>query len=160
MRSDAHRTRAYCKRLLVLASGVALATFLATACGSSDLLVGDDSRDTPDGPGADTSPLSDAASSDADASKDASSDVATDAKGDVTCPELVQPPPGFCDGGPFAPTYNGDGCINGFACTPVLCTTAGGACVAVVPGACTSGHVGDASKYSCGSGIGVMCCLP
>lgn len=149
----------YCKRLLVLAAGLALATLLATACDSSDLLVGDDNRDAPDGPAADTNPLPDGSPSDPDASKDASQDFAADAKGDVVCPELVQPPPSFCDGGPFAPTYNGDACVNGFACAPVSCTTAGGACVALVPGACTSGHTGDASKYSCG-GIGVMCCLP
>lgn len=149
-----------CMRVLGLASGAALATLLATACGSSDLLVGDDSRDTPDGNGADTSTLPDGSPSGPDASKDASRDVAVDAKGDVVCPELIQPPPGFCDGGPFVPTYNGNGCIDGFACAPVLCATAGGACVALVPGACASGNVGDATKYSCGGGIGVQCCLP
>lgn len=40
------------------------------------------------------------------------------------------------------------------------CASAGGACVPVVPGACSSGVVGDADWYSCGGGLGVQCCLP
>jgi hypothetical protein len=76
------------------------------------------------------------------------------------CPELAQPPPGFCDGGGFAPIYDKNACITGFACTPVACAVAGGTCVGVAPGSCTTGNVGDATKYSCGGGIGVMCCLP
>lgn len=76
------------------------------------------------------------------------------------CPSIAQPAPGFCDGGPYAPTYDSKACVVGFACAPVACTSAGGTCVGLAPGACTTGHVGDATKYSCGSGIGVMCCLP
>ncbi len=146
------------KRLGAVAAAVVLATLLATACGSSDLVVGDDSTDTPDGPGADANVLPE--TSIADSSSDAAQDATVDTKVDVTCPELVQPPPSFCDGGPFAPTYNSNGCASGFACAPVSCTAAGGACVGISPGACASGHTGDASKYSCGSGIGVQCCLP
>ena len=143
-------------RLATAAAAALIATLSAAACGSSDLLVGDDTRDVPDGAGADTSPLPDGSS---DGSTDAPTDAPSDAPSDVTCPELNQPPPSFCDGGPFAPKYNGDGCINGFGCTPLLCSDAGGTCVALVPGACASNHTGDASKYSCG-GIGVQCCLP
>ena len=40
------------------------------------------------------------------------------------------------------------------------CEAAGGACVAVVPGACMDGIVGNADWYSCGGGLGVLCCLP
>jgi hypothetical protein len=40
------------------------------------------------------------------------------------------------------------------------CDLAGGSCVALYPGACADGVVGDANDYSCGGGLGVMCCLP
>jgi hypothetical protein len=40
------------------------------------------------------------------------------------------------------------------------CEAAGGSCVALAPGACADGTVGDANDYSCGGGLGVMCCLP
>ena len=40
------------------------------------------------------------------------------------------------------------------------CESAGGACVPLVPDACEFGEVGDANTYSCGGGLGVMCCLP
>jgi hypothetical protein len=42
----------------------------------------------------------------------------------------------------------------------VTCASAGGQCVAVVPGACAGGTVLDPNQYSCGGGIGVECCLP
>lgn len=151
---------AVCTRLVTASAGVLIATLCATACGTSDLLVGDDTRDPLDGASADTSVLPDGSPSGPDASRDASGDAPADARADVMCPELIQPPPGFCDSGPYAPKYNGDGCIIGFGCAPLLCTDAGGTCVALVPGACPSNHTGDASKYSCGSGIGVQCCLP
>lgn len=149
---------AFCRHMVAIAGGLLVSTLFATACGTSDLVVGDDSRDTPDEGPPDTSTRSD--TSTADSSSDAAHDATADAKADVTCPELIQPPPGFCDGGPFAPTYNGDGCISGFVCAPVLCAAAGGTCVGIAPGACPAGHTGDASKYSCGGGIGVQCCLP
>ena len=38
------------------------------------------------------------------------------------------------------------------------CAKAGGDCVALSPGSC-DGTVGDARKYSCGSGLGVECCF-
>jgi hypothetical protein len=40
------------------------------------------------------------------------------------------------------------------------CVDAGGSCVALVPGACDNGVIGDARQYSCGGGLGVECCLP
>ncbi len=41
------------------------------------------------------------------------------------------------------------------------CVNAGGHCVALVPSACPApGHVGDATMYSCGPGLGTECCLP
>ncbi len=40
------------------------------------------------------------------------------------------------------------------------CESAGGRCVALVPSACTDGLTGNADWYSCGGGLGVMCCLP
>lgn len=41
------------------------------------------------------------------------------------------------------------------------CVAAGGACVGLAPGSCPSpGHVGSATTYSCGTGLGVECCLP
>lgn len=137
-----------------------LASLVLAACGSGDLLVGDDTRDAGPGPG--PSPL-DAGPSPTDASSDATDsavDAPVDAPADVTCPTLSPPGPGFCDGGPFAPRYRADGCINGFVCTPASCTDGGGTCVALTPTACASGHFGDAAKYSCGGGLGVACCLP
>lgn len=77
-----------------------------------------------------------------------------------SCPVLSPPAPGFCDGGPTATKYTANGCVAGFACAPIACTSAGGTCVGVAPGSCTTGNVGDAAKYSCGGGLGVMCCLP
>ncbi len=40
------------------------------------------------------------------------------------------------------------------------CVLAGGTCEALVPGACAAGIVGNADWYSCGGGLGVLCCLP
>jgi hypothetical protein len=40
------------------------------------------------------------------------------------------------------------------------CEVAGGECVALTPSSCADGEVGDANTYSCGGGLGVMCCLP
>jgi hypothetical protein len=43
---------------------------------------------------------------------------------------------------------------------PNDCVAGGGDCVPVVPGSCATGIVGDATWYSCGDGLGVVCCLP
>lgn len=40
------------------------------------------------------------------------------------------------------------------------CEAAGGSCVALTPTTCKDGVVGNANEYSCGGGLGVMCCLP
>lgn len=51
-------------------------------------------------------------------------------------------------------------CVIGYGCTPVDCGAAGGGCVALVPGACSNGTPGNANQYTCGGGLGTMCCLP
>jgi hypothetical protein len=79
---------------------------------------------------------------------------------EVPCPTLSPPAPSFCDGGPYAARYSPGGCIIGYACAPVACADAGGTCVGLAPGSCPSNRYGDASKYSCGGGIGTGCCLP
>lgn len=73
------------------------------------------------------------------------------------CPTLTPPSPTFCDGGPYAALHAPLGCVVGYACAPVECTSAGGACVA--PGTCAIGKVGNESSYAC-SGGGTVCCLP
>lgn len=176
----------------------AVAAGVFVACGSGDLVVGDDSRDDSrvdgasgdGGSGPDGNPPNDDDGASHDAGNDGpagSCSAAPNGPGtclpngtacrqaDTTgltcpttgafccvqpCPELAQPPPGFCDGGPSAPVYDTKACVVGFACAPVACADAGGACVALTPGSCATGHTGDATKYSCGPGIGVMCCLP
>lgn len=40
------------------------------------------------------------------------------------------------------------------------CVVAGGSCDPVVPGVCMDGIVGSPDRYSCGGGVGVLCCLP
>jgi len=146
-------------RSLLASFAVAIVALAATgACGSSDLLVGDDARDAVDGAVSDTSVRPDALPP--GPQPDAANDGAVDAPGDASCPELVPPAPGFCDGGPYAPRYAANGCIVGFACAPLLCVDAGGTCVALSPGSCATNHFGDATKYTCGVGIGTACCLP
>jgi hypothetical protein len=44
--------------------------------------------------------------------------------------------------------------------TTNACEAAGGSCVALYPGTCADGTVGDANEYSCGGALGVQCCLP
>jgi hypothetical protein len=39
------------------------------------------------------------------------------------------------------------------------CASVGGACVGLSPSSCTDGHWADASKVSCGGGIGAGCCI-
>lgn len=54
------------------------------------------------------------------------------------------------------------------ACTPKCdgdvpptnaCVAAGGTCIGLRPGACADGTVLDATEYSCGGPVGVLCCL-
>lgn len=74
------------------------------------------------------------------------------------CPELAPPPPA-CDGG-YTALYDSKACVVGFSCGPVACSAAGGTCVGLAPGSCKNNKFGDATKYSCGPGIGSGCCLP
>jgi hypothetical protein len=95
-----------------------------------------------------------------EAGKDASSDAADAAK-DVTCPTLSPPAPGFCDGASPVPKYDSNACIVGYGCALLDCAIAGGQCVGLSPTACPAPKkIGDATKYTCGGGIGVACCLP
>lgn len=161
---------AVCTRLVFAVAGLAA----ASACTAGALVVG---HDTPATPGEqDAMPLPDAPAgpcaepggtclpSGAACSRPDTNGLVCPSAGDfccaVRCPELIPPAPGFCDGGPYASLYDSHRCVVGFDCAPVACAAAGGQCVAVAPGACPSGSVGDANKYSCGGGIGVMCCLP
>lgn len=54
------------------------------------------------------------------------------------------------------------------ACTPTCdsdapptnaCAAAGGSCIGLRPGACADGTILDATEYSCGGPVGVLCCL-
>ena len=56
--------------------------------------------------------------------------------------------------------WYGDGECDTFCGQPdpdCTCAAAGGECVGVYPGACANGTI---AEYSCGGGVGVMCCLP
>lgn len=86
--------------------------------------------------------------------------AATDTCCAQTCPQLSPPAPSFCDGGPVAALYDASGCVVGYQCAPIACSAGGGQCVGLSPSSCPNGHFGDATKYSCGPGIGVACCLP
>lgn len=48
----------------------------------------------------------------------------------------------------------------GVAPAPNSCAAAGGACVGLSPSSCKNGHWADATTASCGSGLGVGCCVP
>jgi hypothetical protein len=166
---------------------------LAAACGTGDLVVGDDSKpgapdggspddgggpaDAPvDSPGDSSSPdggppgscaaiLGTCQATSAPCEKLDTSGATCPNAGDTccaeACPELTPPAPGFCDGGPVAEIYDAKKCITGYQCAPVSCTSAGGACVGLSPTSCPApGHFGDATKYSCGPGLGVACCFP
>lgn len=76
------------------------------------------------------------------------------------CPTLSPPSPTLCDGGAVGALYDPFGCVVGYDCAPLGCEDAGGDCVALTPGSCKTNHVGNASTYSCGGGLGVQCCLP
>src|SRR5262245_18619437 len=54
----------------------------------------------------------------------------------------------------------GEKCATGSCAAPNECVGQGGQCVGLSPTACPNGHVGDSHLFSCGSAIGVECCLP
>lgn len=158
-----------CRETLAARGGAALvvAAAFAWACGTGPLVVGDDTRpdDPPTlgegAPAPGVGPPPPAVDVDAAEGADATPDAGSgDARADVTCPDLSPPHPSFCDGGPISALYAANGCVAGYACAPVACESAGGACVALSPGACATSHYGSADRYSCGSALGVTCCLP
>lgn len=80
----------------------------------------------------------------------------------IQCPVLSPPAPSFCPDGKVVLRKGPNGCDSGFDCKPKpnACTAAGGTCVGLAPGSCASGHWADYTTHSCGTGIGVGCCLP
>lgn len=79
------------------------------------------------------------------------------------CPELAPPAPTFCPNGKITPRKDDTGCIVGYDCVPPpanACEQAGGKCVGLSPSSCPSGHWADYNTHSCGTGLGVGCCLP
>jgi hypothetical protein len=135
--------------------GIAGIAGVVVACSESSIVVGDDTNATP----SETDPT-DPANPDGthdqqqrgddgkplfvDASFDA---IASDAD---ASPIKVGPPDGSI----------GDGASASDSAGPVACVAGGGTCVALTPGACPTGTWGDATKCSCGGGLGVGCCLP
>jgi len=152
---------------IVAACGVAVALF---ACSEGAIVIGDDTEVAPSAPDSlidpDASPF-DASTDDVppitvnppDSGKEAG--PIADAGKDVSCPTLSPPAPGFCDGASPVPLYDSNACIVGYGCALVPCATAGGACVGISPSSCPAPKKwGDATKYTCGGGIGSGCCLP
>ena len=83
----------------------------------------------------------------------------------ISCPVLSPPAPSFCPGGKIVPIQGANGCIGGYDCVPTppapnACVAGGGTCVGLAPGSCASGNWADYTTHSCGSGLGVGCCLP
>jgi hypothetical protein len=79
-----------------------------------------------------------------------------------SCPELVQPGPGYCTNGNIVTKTNAAGCTyydcvldGGPAMNP--CVAGGGSCIGLVPSACPAPQ--SWSSLSCGGGVGVGCCL-
>jgi hypothetical protein len=68
--------------------------------------------------------------------------------------------PDACEIGMWSDQYSCSGadvrcCLPG----PKECAAAGGVCEAVTPGACLDGMIADPMKFTCGSGVGTLCCL-
>jgi hypothetical protein len=80
--------------------------------------------------------------------------------GDNTCPTLSPPAPNFCTGGKVITPIkdSATGCIVGHTCK-WQCEVKGGACVGLSPSSCAGGSWAPASTHSCGSGLGVGCCI-
>jgi hypothetical protein len=80
------------------------------------------------------------------------------------CPTLSPPSPTFCTGGTIKPITDATGCVRGYDCvkpppTTNDCEKAGGECVGLTPYNCYGGSWADYATHSCGSGIGVGCCM-
>ena len=151
-------------------AGVVSACAVVVACSDGAIVIGDDTD-----PNTDVTPSPPDGLVDPDAEPfDASTDDAPpitvppkdggadgDEQNDVSCPTLSPPAPGFCDGASPVPKYDANACIVGYGCAPLDCAAAGGQCVGLAPGSCPAPKkFGDATKYSCGGGIGSGCCLP
>lgn len=149
-------------RLFVIAFAGLVAV---AACTGSEIVVGDDTNPTPS-PAPLVDPDADLVDAAGDAPpitvppQDGGANEAGDAESDASCPTLSPPAPGFCDGASPVPRYDSNACIVGYGCAPLDCASAGGTCVGLAPGSCPGNHYGDATKYSCGGGVGVGCCLP
>jgi hypothetical protein len=92
----------------------------------------------------------------------------------ISCPVLSPPSPSFCPAGKIVPRQGANGCIGGYDCVPApvpppppppppapnACVAGGGTCVGLAPSSCPSGNWADYTTHSCGTGIGVGCCLP
>jgi hypothetical protein len=122
------------------------AVAFAIACTDTDIVLGDDT--SPAEPERLTMPTDTSAESASEAGSPDAAPPVKDSGPDVSC------------GGPIAAKYSANGCVSGYACAPLACSAAGGACVGLSPGSCPSMHYGDATKYDCGGGLGVTCCLP
>ena len=69
--------------------------------------------------------------------------------------------PDFCgESGWYADGVCDDFCSEPDPDCATPCAAAGGECIGVYPGSCADGVIGDGATYSCGDGVGVMCCLP
>ena len=147
-------------------AGIALALVAAVACGQTAIVIGDDTASSPSPSDRlldpDAAPFDGSAEEDAPPIKVPPKDGGEDgdAADDATCPTLSPPAPGFCDGATPVPKYDANACIVGYGCAPLDCASAGGQCVGLAPGSCPGNKFGDATKYSCGGGLGVGCCLP
>lgn len=78
------------------------------------------------------------------------------------CPTLSPPSPTFCTGGTIKPIIDATGCTRGYDCIKPStndCEKAGGECMGLTPSNCTDGSWADYTTHSCGSGIGVGCCM-
>jgi len=97
-----------------------------------------------------------------DAAPDATPDVASDATPDAMDIGPDVAPDASPDAMDAAPDVTPD--IKPDAAPPdgdvPRCESAGGRCAPLVPMACADGVTGNAAWYSCGGGLGVVCCLP
>lgn len=78
------------------------------------------------------------------------------------CPTLSPPAPSFCTGGTITPKKDEAGCVRGYDCVQPAqndCEAKGGECVGLSPSSCVGGSFADYTTHSCGSAIGVGCCV-
>jgi hypothetical protein len=78
------------------------------------------------------------------------------------CPTLSPPAPSFCPNGTITPKKDEAGCVRGYDCVQSAqtdCEAKGGQCVGLSPSSCVGGAFADYTTHSCGSAIGVGCCI-